>query len=147
MKTLIRTMDPQQGLDSFIAGNSTPDSRRYTKAEIVASIPPDDNHENPYELKYYLPITPLGSHTLAAEFIVTIHSSKDATDRLALWKKTGDDSYLRLFLQHAGTDASFLEPDLVLVQGAGKESEQGPLRDLSISRFAHRTYLGRRRGR
>ncbi len=120
-----RDNGPAQGLDAFIAGNSTPDSRSYTKAEIVASIPPDENHENPYELKYFLPITPLGSHTGAAEFIVTIHSAKDATDQLTLWKKTGDDRYQRLVVQQAGTDASFLEPELfsskVLVKNRGKD--------------------------
>jgi HEAT repeat protein len=120
-----RDNGPAQGLDAFIAGNPTSDSRSYTKAEIVASIPPDENHETPYELKYYLPITPLGSHTGAEEFIVTIHSSKDATDQLALWKKTGDDKYQRLVVQQAGTDASFEEPEVfsskVLMTGRASE--------------------------
>jgi HEAT repeat protein len=120
-----RDNGPAQGLDSFIAGKPTPDNRSYSKAGIVASIPPDENHESPYELKYFLPITPLRSHTGAAEFIVTIHSSKDATDQLALWKKTGDDRYERLFVQQAESDASFLDPALfssrVLVTNQGKE--------------------------
>ncbi len=119
-----RDNGPAQGLDAFIAGTSTSDSRSYTKAEIVASIPPDENHENPYELKYYLPITPLGSHTGAAEFIVTIHSAQDAADRLAVWKKTGDERYQRLFVQQADRDASFLEPDLFSSRALVKDRER-----------------------
>ncbi len=105
-----------QDLDSFIAGTAATDARIYRKAEIVASIAPDENHQYPTELKYSVPI---------GEFLATVHAANEGVDRLAVWKKMGDDKYQRLFVQETGGENHFEKPEVfsskVLVTGQGKE--------------------------
>jgi HEAT repeat protein len=112
------TMDHGSGqdLDSFVAGTAATDARIYSKAEIVASIPPDENHQYPTELKYSVPI---------GEFLATVHAANEGVDRLAVWKKIGDDKYQRLFVQETSTENHFEKPEVfsskVLVTGQGKD--------------------------
>jgi HEAT repeat protein len=105
-----------QNLDSFVADTSATDARIYSKAEIVASIPPDENHQYPTELKYSVPI---------GEFLATVHAANEGVDRLAVWKKIGDDKYQRLFVQETSSENHFEKPEVfsskVLVTDQGKE--------------------------
>jgi HEAT repeat protein len=114
-----------QDLDSFVAGTAATDARIYSKAEIVASIPPDENHQYPTELKYSVPIGPTRNSTTDAEFLATIHAANEGVDRLAVWKKIGDDKYQRLFVQETSTENHFEKPEVfsskVLVVGQGKD--------------------------
>ena len=114
-----------QNLDSFVAGTALMDARIYSKAEIVASIPPDENHQYPTELKYSVPIGPTRNSTTDVEFLATVHAANEGVDRLALWKKTGDDKYQRLFLQETSSENHFEKPEVfsskVLVTGQGKD--------------------------
>jgi HEAT repeat protein len=114
-----------QDLASFVAGTAATDARIYSKAEIVASIPPDENHQYPTELKYSVPIGPTRNSTTDAEFLATIHGANEGVDRLALWKKIGDDKYQRLFVQETSTENHFEKPEVfsskVLVTGQGKD--------------------------
>jgi HEAT repeat protein len=121
------TMDHGAGqdLDSFVAGTAFKDARIYTKAEIVASIPPDQDHEYPTVLKYSVPVIHSGTPPTDAKFLVTVHAANDSVDRLAVWKKTGDDKYERLFFQEASSENHFEMPEVfsskVLVTGQGKD--------------------------
>jgi HEAT repeat protein len=114
-----------QGLDSFVAGTATTDARIYSKAEIVASIPPDENHQYPTELKYSVPIGPTRNSTTDVEFLATVHAANEGVDHLAVWKKIGDDKYQRLFVQETGSENHFEKPEVfsskVLVTGQGKD--------------------------
>jgi len=105
-----------QDLDSFVAGTAATDARLYSKAEIVASTPPDENHQYPTELKYSVPI---------GEFLATVHAANEGVDRMAVWKKIGDDKYQRLFVQETSTENHFEKPEVfsskVLVTGQGKD--------------------------
>jgi len=121
------TMDHGAGqdLDSFVAGTAFKDARVYTKAEIVASIPPDQDHEYPTLLKYSVPVIHSGTPPTDAKFLVTVHAANDGVDRLAVWKKTGDDKYQRLFFQEASSENHFEMPEVfsskVLVTGQGND--------------------------
>ncbi|MGA8644626.1 HEAT repeat domain-containing protein [Candidatus Binatus sp.] len=103
-------------LASFVAGTAAPDARIYTKAEIVAAIPPDENHQYPTELKYSVPI---------GEFLATVDAANEGVDRLAVWKKIGDDKYQRLFVQETSSENHFEKPEVfsskVTVTGQGKD--------------------------
>ena len=120
-----------QDLDSFVAGTAAPDAHIYSKAEIVASIPPDENHQYPAELKYSVPIGPTLNSTTDAEFLATIHAANEGVSRLAVWKKIGDDKYQRLFVQETSTENHFEKPEVfsskVLVTGQGKEHDDTAL--------------------
>jgi HEAT repeat protein len=120
-----------QDLDSLVAGNAVTDSRTYSKAEILASIPPDENHEYPSELKFSVPIVPPGGSAEEAEFLVTVHSAKDGDDQLAVWKRTGENKYQRLAVQQSELDSHFEEPEVfsskVLVRGRGREHYESSL--------------------
>ncbi|MGC2445136.1 HEAT repeat domain-containing protein [Candidatus Binatus sp.] len=120
-----------QDLDSFVAGDAIKDARIYTKAEIVASIPPDKDHEYPTELKYSVPIGPAPNSATNAAFLATVHAAQDGVDRLAVWKKTGDDQYQRLFVQETSSENHFDKPEVfsskVLVTGQGKDHDETAL--------------------
>ena len=114
-----------QDLDSFVAGTAAPDAHIYSKAEILAAIPPDENHQYPTELKYSVPIGPTPNSTTDVEFLATIHAANEGVDRLAVWKKIGDDKYQRLFLQETSIENHFEKPEVfsskALVTGQGKD--------------------------
>ena len=112
------TMDHGAGqdLDSFVAGTAATDARIYSKAEVLASIPPDENHQYATELKYSVPI---------GEFLATVHAANEGVDRLTVWKKIGDDKYQRLFVQETSSENHFEKPEVfsskVMVTGQGKD--------------------------
>src|SRR5258708_12745311 len=91
----------------------------------------DQDHEYPTELKYSVPIGPAPNSATNAEFLATVHAAQDGVDRLALWKKTGDDKYQRLFLQETSSENHFEKPEVfsskVLVTGQGKDHYETPL--------------------
>ncbi len=120
---------PQVGDDEynlFELDQNPQNPRRYTKAEIIAPIPPDSNHEYPAVLEYLVPIVTSHSSATDAKFLVTVHSAKDGEDRLAVWTKTGPDQYEAIIgPTGAGPDSSFDEPVVssskVLVKGDGND--------------------------
>ena len=114
-----------QDLASFVAGTAAPDAHIYSKAEIVASIPPDENHQYPTELKYSVPIGPTRDSTSNAEFLATIHGANEGVSRLAVWKKIGDDKYQRLFVQETAPRFISKSPKSSR-PSAGDGSGQGP---------------------
>lgn len=65
----------------------------YTKLQLIAPILRDADDKSPLNLAYLVPVS---GHGLAnqAEFLVTLHTAKDRPERLAFWKKAGDDRYL-----------------------------------------------------
>jgi hypothetical protein len=112
--------------DLFTLDQSPQNTRSYSKAEIVAPIPPDDNHEFPSVLKSLVPVVPVHHSARDAKFLVTIHSAKDGEDRLAVWKKVADDKYLAIIGPvSAGSDGTFEDPVVssskVLVTGRGRD--------------------------
>lgn len=122
------------------AGQSPRSTRSYSKEELLASIPPDENHEYPSALKYLASVAPFRSSITDAEFLVTVHSARKDLDRLAVWKKTGDDQYKRLVVQQADDDEHFDEPVVfsskVLVRGRGREHYDTALFvDLRLHRY------------
>jgi hypothetical protein len=72
-----------------------------------------------------VPIGPTRNSTTDAEFLATVHAANEGVDRLALWKKTGDDKYQRLFVQETSSENHFEKPEVfsskVLVTGQGKD--------------------------
>ncbi len=68
---------PDDEANGFKIDQSSQNTRRSTKAELVAPIPPDNNHEYPSELKYFVPLAPAHSSPKAAKFFVTVHAAKD----------------------------------------------------------------------
>ncbi len=75
------------------AQQSKPDTHRYSKDKLSATIPADADHKYPLTLAYLLPIYPRGGFAQQAEFLITLHSGKDRPERLVFWKKVGDDQY------------------------------------------------------
>jgi hypothetical protein len=63
--------------------------RRYSKEEILASIPADAEHEYPMELESSLPVDD-------GNFLVTLHQGEDRGERLVIWKKTDESQYRRI---------------------------------------------------
>jgi len=133
-----------EGIASFVAGHTSPSTRRYSKADLSAPIPPDENHQYPAALKYLLPVVPSGTPAADANFLVTVHSTSDGDDLLAVWEKTGhdqEDQYERLMVdQAARPDASFDQPTVfssrVLVTGHGADHYETALFvDLPLHRY------------
>src|SRR5205085_2423130 len=61
-------------------------------------------------------------------FIVTVHAAKDGVDRLAVWKRIGDDRYQRLMWQEVSSENHFDQPQIfssqVLVTGRGADHSE-----------------------
>lgn len=131
----------EQALAAFKAGQTLPNSRSYSKEKLGAPVPPDENHEYPFELRYLVSVAPSRSSTTDAEFLVTVHRAKEGKDRLAVWKKTGDDRYEQLLVEQSDGDESFDEPTVfsskVLVRGQGIEhqEEEALFVDLPLHRY------------
>jgi HEAT repeat protein len=131
----------EQDLDSLVAAKPVTDSPTYSKAEIFASIPPDENHEYPSELKFSVPIVPSGGSAEEAEFLVTVRSAKDGDDQLAVWKRTGENKYQRLGVQQSELDSHFEKPEVfssrVLVTGRWNQHYETALFvDLPVHRYS-----------
>jgi len=69
-------------------------NRLYSKDEIVATLPADNENEFLLSLTELLPIDD-------GTFLVSVHRGQDRADRLAIWKKVDDDRYRRLLLVEA----------------------------------------------
>ncbi|HYB91267.1 MAG TPA: HEAT repeat domain-containing protein, partial [Candidatus Binataceae bacterium] len=82
------------------AQRSEPDTRRYSKEELIATIR-DPDREYPLSLKYLVPILPAPAPIDEAPFVVTAHAGEDNAERLIFWKKTGIDRYRKLEVMNA----------------------------------------------
>ena len=112
-------------------------NRRYTKEEIIATIPADDEHENPLRLEALLPLDD-------GRFLVSLHKGQDRGDRLAIWKKAGDDRYQRTQLTEANVDVdeSISPPELFTPKGQPNSENTRFLYLVSgTRRFADETVL------
>jgi hypothetical protein len=78
------------------AREEQPETRRYTKQQIIAAISAGADHKYPLTLAYLFPIYLNGYSAQEAEFLVTLQTGKDRPERLVFWKKTGDDQYQRV---------------------------------------------------
>jgi hypothetical protein len=83
-------------------------NRSYTKEELIATIPADDQHKSPLRLTALLPL-------LDSNFLVTRHQGESRPDRLALWKKAGDNSYQLLDVMYcdAAPEQKFQSPIVI----------------------------------
>lgn len=104
------TDSAESGLAAFVSGKSEQSGPIYSRLQLSAPIPPDKDHQYGSKLKYLVAIAPPHVAIEDAPFLVTVHSERDGPDRLALWKKVGDDKYQRLFLQYASSQDDFEEP-------------------------------------
>ena len=72
-----------------------------------------------------MPIGPTPNSTTDAQFLATVHAANEGVDRLAVWKKIGDDKYQRLLVQETSSENHFEKPEVfssnVLVTGQGKD--------------------------
>ncbi|HTT74801.1 MAG TPA: hypothetical protein VMF50_02350, partial [Candidatus Binataceae bacterium] len=93
-----QTTGQSQNLEAFVAGNTAKDTRIYSKAEIIAAIAPDKNHEYPSELKYLVSVVHPGSLNTNAKFLASVHTEQDGVNRLAVWEKLSRDKYERLLV-------------------------------------------------
>ena len=69
-----------------------PDTRLYSRKQIVAPIPADAEYMYPLRLVYIVPIAKKGA-AAETKIFVTLHAGKDRADRLVIWKKVGEDQY------------------------------------------------------
>jgi HEAT repeat protein len=90
----------------ILARQSKLDTRRYRKEDIMAPIPPCADHAHPLTLACLLPLYRYGGSARDAQFLVSVHRGTDGPERLAFWKRTGDDQYqlLKVF-ESQGRDA------------------------------------------
>jgi hypothetical protein len=127
-------------LKAFVTGNPVQDNKHYARAEMIAAIPPDANHQYPLKLEYLIPVVEAGDIGLDAPFVITVHAAKDQPDRLTVWKKIGEDQYQRLFTELAEEDSRFDLPEIfsakVLVKGRGQDHDEPELfLDLPLYRY------------
>ncbi len=83
--------------------------RSYTKEELIATIPADDHYKSPLRLTALLPL-------VGPNFLVTRHQGESRPDRLALWKKVGDNSYQLLDVMYcdpAAPEEKFQSPIVI----------------------------------
>lgn len=59
----------------------------------MATIPAGPNHKYPLTLAYLFPIYRQGYSVRSARWLITLYSGKDRPERLAFWKKVGDDQF------------------------------------------------------
>jgi len=78
--------------------------RRYSREEIAATIP-DEDHEYPLRLEYFITFNATPAPSAAAGFLATVHRGRDRPERLAVWKQTGENSYQQLLVRESGTSA------------------------------------------
>ncbi len=96
----------------------------YTKAEIVATFPADDDHEYPLELTSLLPIDD-------GRFLVSFHQGKDRGDRVAIWKKLGTDKYEQLQVIEANTDVDqTISPPSLFTPAGQPDGEKNQFLDI-----------------
>ena len=73
------------------ADKPKPDTRLYSRKQVIAPIPADAEYMYPLNLVYIVPITK--GAVAEAKLFVTLHAGKDRADRLVIWKKVGEDQY------------------------------------------------------
>ncbi len=111
------------------AQSSQPNTRSYSKEELVATIQ-DPDLEYPLTLTYLVPILPAPAPIDEAPFVVTVHAS-DQNERLTVWKKTGVDRYQKINVMDAdpGNQEHFHVPitfqaTVQVTTAAGQQSEE-----------------------
>ena len=75
------------------------DTRLYSRKQISAPIPADDEYMYPLTLSYMVPITK--GAAAEAKLFATLHAGKDRADRLVFWRKVGDDRYQQLRIMYS----------------------------------------------
>ena len=119
------------------------DNHTYTRKQIMAQIPPDDEYMYPQTLHYILPVTK--DRAADAKLLLTVHSGKDRPDRLVIWKKVGPDSYQQEREMH--TDDILLDDrydrpftfraKYDYITGKGRSQKDGFFFDVPISGWRH----------
>lgn len=85
------------------AQSSKPDTRLYSREELIATIQ-DPDREYPLSLEYLVPILPVPASVEEAPFVVTVDAAEDNLERLTFWKKTGADQYQKLNVMDSDPD-------------------------------------------
>ncbi|MGH6628486.1 MAG: HEAT repeat domain-containing protein, partial [Burkholderiales bacterium] len=79
--------------ERYYAEQSRLDTKLYTKAQIAANIPPDNEHKYPLELEYLYPIFRSRDPGHASGFLISLHRGKERGERLVFWRIAGDGKY------------------------------------------------------
>ncbi len=79
-----------------------PDTRIYSRKQIIARIPADDEYRYPLTLVYLVPITK--GAAAEARLFVSVHAGKDRPDRLVIWSKVGHDQYQQNQIMYSEED-------------------------------------------
>lgn len=69
------------------------DTKPYTRGQIAANIPPDNDHKFPLELEYFYPIYVPGHEPY---LLISLHRGKDRGERLIFWKNAPDGKYRQI---------------------------------------------------
>jgi hypothetical protein len=114
-----RTPEPFQPEDAISESSPDDGQRLYSRDEIFANIPPDDDHEYPMRRFYLLSFNRSPDRYLQAEFLAAIYRGEDRPDRLIFWKMVDNDKYRRLQVIGAQTDMneSFYPPVVFFPEG------------------------------
>jgi hypothetical protein len=76
-----------------------PDTRLYSRKQIIAPIAPDSEYMYPLTFAFIVPIT--RGAAADARLFVTVHAGQDRPDRLVFWKKVGDDQYQQVKIMYS----------------------------------------------
>ena len=111
--------------ETIYAEQSRPDKKPYTREQIIATIPPDDDNKYPLTLEYLFPIyQSIGVQE--PEYLISLHRGRERGDRLVFWQRVGDDKYEEVKLMEsdafATTDGRFLPPKVFRSRVEGSES-------------------------
>jgi hypothetical protein len=83
----------------------TLDPKPYTKTQIVADIPSDNDHKHPMSLVYPLfSIRDDDSKSEDSPFLVAVYAGKERPQRVVFWKKTVSHHYVQEQLLEGGSD-------------------------------------------
>ncbi len=82
----------------LLARQSKPDARRYRKEEIIAPASFGAGRANPITLACLLPSSRDGGSADNAPFLASVYRLADGAERVAFWRRTGDDQYQSLKL-------------------------------------------------
>lgn len=120
--------------EKLYAQESKPDTRRYTRRQIIAPVPAGPDHVYPLTLDYLIPVVASGEPISRAQILVALYSGRDRPERLVFWKKVGQDAYRKARVvesqdpdfreQHYETPNVFTAKVRVLSQGAPHEQTE-----------------------
>lgn len=121
--------------EKIYAQEAKPDTRRYTRRQILAPIPADPDRVYPLTLRYLVPVIASGEPLTRAQFVIALYSGKDRPERLIFWKKLGRDAYRKAKVFESENPAlgeqHYEIPDVftakVHVAGRGTTQEQSEL--------------------